>query len=113
MGFITESNVEYKRDTGYRGDTMDGTVAAASPIESKLNEAHNTLTKLEDNIDRLVKKLDSVINHNMDIPTDPSLNKLDSKPTSGSVVYISLVELVTNMDKLVNRINGITYKVDV
>ena len=103
MGFMTESN----------GDTMEGTVSKASPIEGKLHEAHTTLSKLEDNFERLVKKLDPVINHNMDTPTDPGSNKVDSKPTSGSEVYISLVELVVSMDKLVNHINNINYKVDV
>lgn len=101
---------EYK-DTGYRGDAMESANASTvSPIENKLTEAHNTLVKLEDNINRLAKKLEPVLNHNMDTPCAPSPPK---EKAMGSPVYINLDELVDNLGRLVDRVNQINYKLEV
>ncbi len=82
-----------------------------SNVESALMQMEETINNLQDNIDRMHKKMEPVLN-DFPVPCDDEPSATQDRAPYSPVVH-SLVGLNERLKNLCNRVNTLTYRLDV
>jgi RNA polymerase-binding transcription factor DksA len=83
-----------------------------SPLDQALTDLHNAISSLRVNIDKHTEKVSPVLN-SYPQPDNPGMAQQTEDKSLSSTVVSSIREAVDQIENLQNRVNSLTYRLDV
>lgn len=102
---------EDKMENDYGYAAKGAAASELSNLDSAMQQMEETITRLADNVDRMNHKLEPVLN-DFPVPSEAEPGQKEDRAPYSTVVH-TLSEMNERLKSLSNRVNTLTYRLDV